>query len=177
VSAYLGAARLIDSKDYLTAAGSVLTIEARHSSYIRASLKQSPFPQAFDSPLSVNQVYSLASPFIKSCPLSNPPLPVRAFPALTLATTGPIKANSTIVLQTPGYVLSRPAASNSAQLYGAFITVIGPIFVKATPVAGGYSLVVPPGFNGQSYVVLTACDEKVSDATVAAGPAIIEISN
>jgi Ferritin-like domain len=176
VSAYLGAARLIDSKDYLTAAGSVLTIEARHSSYIRASLKQSPFPQAFDSPLSVNQVYSLASPFIKSCPTSNPPLPVRAFPALTVATPGPIKTNSTIVLQTPGYVLSGPSASNSSQLYGAFITVTGPIFVNATPVPGGYSLVVPPGVMGQSYVVLSACNEKITDTTIAAGPAIVEIS-
>ena len=177
VSAYLGAARLIDNKDYLTAAGSVLTIEARHSSYIRSLLRQSPFPQAFDNPLSVNQVYTLASPFIKSCPTTNPPLPVKAFPALTLATPGPIKASSTIVLQTSGYALADPSAANSTQLYGAFITVTGPIFVNATRVSGGYSLVVPSGINGQSYVVLTACHEQVTDATTAAGPAIIEISD
>jgi hypothetical protein len=37
--------------------------------------------------------------------------------------------------------------------------------------------VVPAGVNGQSYVVLTTCKEKVNDETVAAGPAIVEISN
>ena len=31
--------------------------------------------------------------------------------------------------------------------------------------------------NGQSYVVLTACKDVVNDDTVAAGPAIVEITN
>lgn len=168
---------MIANKQYLTAAGSVLTVEARHSAYVRSSLAQSPFPQAFDNPLSVNQVHTLAAPFIKSCPPTNPPLPVKAFPSLSVATPGPIKTNNTIVLRTSGYVLADPSATNSTQLYGAFLTVTGPVFVNTTRVTGGYSLVVPPGVNGQSYVVLTACNEKVTDATTAAGPAIVEISN
>ena len=175
-SAYLGAAALIANKDYLTAAGGILTVEARHSAYIRASLKESPFPQPFDDPLTPNEVYSLAAPFIVSCPPSNPPLPVKAYPRHALATTGPIKSGDTIVLSTPGYVLSPPSGSG-ASLYAAFITLTGPLFVEAAKVSNGYDVVVPNGINGQSYVVLTSCNETVSDATIAAGPAIVEVTN
>jgi hypothetical protein len=49
--------------------------------------------------------------------------------------------------------------------------------VKATRVAEGYSIVVAQGVNGQSYVSLIACKEKVTDTTTAAGPAIVEIPN
>jgi hypothetical protein len=161
------------NKDYLTAAGSILTIEARHSSYIRAALSQSPFPQSFDVPLDFDEVYTLAAPFITGCPSSNPPLPVKAFPSLTLGTMGTVSTGSTITLLTKGYELK--PKDGSAQLYGAFITVTGPIFVPATPVDGGYSVVIPAGVAGQSYVVLTPCNDKVTDDTVVAGPAIVEV--
>lgn len=36
---------------------------------------------------------------------------------------------------------------------------------------------MPQGFNGQNYVLLTACKDAVNNDTVVAGPAIIEITN
>lgn len=204
------------SKKYLTAAGSILTVEARHSAYIRSGLKQVPFAQPFDAPLSYNEVYSLASQFIADCPSTNPKLPVKAFPKLAAAPSdGPLKEGSTVMLQTPvssswprtvspfvpfpvvpislkrthdysahnvpfhssdipqGYILTAP--SGTTQVYAAFIAVTGPTFVKATPVDGGFSVKIPKGFAGQTYVVLTSCNENVSDDTVAAGPAILEV--
>ena len=82
VSAYLGAAADIMSKNYLTAAGSILTVESRHSAYIRASLGESPFPSPFDVPLDFDEVYTLAAPFIVSCPSTNAKLPVKVRQAL-----------------------------------------------------------------------------------------------
>ncbi|KAK4693358.1 hypothetical protein P7C71_g4027, partial [Lecanoromycetidae sp. Uapishka_2] len=180
VSAYLGAAADIMSAAYLTAAGSILTVESRHSSYIRASLGESPFPAPFDVPLTLDEVYTLASPFIVSCPSSNPTLPVKAFPALVSApTNGNITAGKEITLLTPGSIVT-PAVAGS-QIYGAFITVTGPVFAPATAVDGGFTLTVPTAPNGtapisgQSYVVLTGCNTTVSDDTVAAGPAVLEV--
>lgn len=163
------------SKTYLTAAGSILTVEARHSAYIRAKLDQSPYPQAFDAPLSYNQVFSLASGFITGCPKENPELPVKAFPAVTLdPSITEVKTGDTVKLLTPDYTLQGPKGT---PIYAAFIAVTGPTFVEAHPVEGGFEVKIPEGFAGQTYAVLTSCKEGVSDDTTAAGPAIIEISS
>ena len=81
VSAYLGAAAAIANKEYLTAAGAILTVEARHASYIRAALGEKPFPNPFDTPLDFNQVFSMAAQFITGLPAGTK-LPFMAFPSL-----------------------------------------------------------------------------------------------
>lgn len=70
----------------------------------------------------------------------------------------------------------KPADGKATTIYAAFIAVTGPTFVVAKPVDGGFEVEIPAGFAGQTYVVLTSCKDAVSDDTVAAGPAIIEIS-
>lgn len=171
VSAYLGAAADIMSKTYLTAAGSILTVEARHSAYVRNTIKQSPFPQPFDNPLGLNEVYTLAAQFITSCPSTNPPLPVKAFPVLsTSSTDASIMTGSKVTLGTKGYKIE-------GTVYAAFITVTGPIIVDAMAVDGGFEVEVPKGIAGQSYVVLTSCKTSATDDTIVAGPAIVEISS
>ena len=172
VSAYLGAAASIMDKMYLTAAGSILTVESRHSAYIRSGLDQSPFPAAFDVPLTLNEVYTLAAPFIKSCPASNPKLPVKAFPTLTLDMASapmPVKAGSEVTLKS--------STKCSGAVYAAFITVTGPVFTMLTAVDDmTYKVTIPAGVSGQSYVVLTKSNDAVTDDSVKAGPAIVEVT-
>lgn len=193
VSAYLGAAQNITNKAYLTAAGAILTVEARHSAYLRASETPegtlSPFPSPFDTPLDFDEVYSLASQFIASCPSSNAPLPVKAFPILSLTgsaaptngTSSNAKAAGIVPVATGSTItLSLAKGAFSGQVQVAWITVTGPIFADATIVNGGKSItsVVPSGIAGQSYVVALPCGQTiVTDDNILAGPAIVEVSD
>lgn len=64
VSAYNGAAPMIESKEVLTAAGSIVQVEARHAAAIRLQNKEEPSPAAFDPPLDEAQVLKAVEPFI-----------------------------------------------------------------------------------------------------------------
>jgi hypothetical protein len=65
VGAYLMAAPALTSKDTLLAAGSILTIEARHAGFLNALL-QKPLSAngAFDKPMTQAEIVSAVSPFI-----------------------------------------------------------------------------------------------------------------
>ncbi|KAJ5261082.1 hypothetical protein N7478_011677 [Penicillium angulare] len=172
VSAYLGAAASIANKTYLTAAGSILTVEARHNAYLREALGQVPFAQPFDNPLDLNEVYTLASPFITSCPSTNPQLPVKAFPSLTMTPSGNVMNGSTATLVTgAGF-----NATGNSNLSAAFITVTGPVYAPLKSTGNNQFIVtIPEGVEGQSYIVLTSSMSGVSDDNIVAGPAIVEV--
>ncbi|KAL4944382.1 ferritin-like domain-containing protein [Aspergillus oleicola] len=173
-SAYLGAAASIMDKTYLTAAGSILAVEARHSAYLRAALGEKPAAQPFDNPLGLNEVYTLASPFIASCPESNGELPVKAFPTLTMEMGGMDAVNT-------GDKVKLMAGSGfehmkTEDVHAAFITVTGPVWADVTPGdRGEFTVTIPKGVMGQSYVVLTNGVKNANDDSIVAGPAIIEV--
>ncbi|MDQ3513673.1 MAG: ferritin-like domain-containing protein, partial [Chloroflexota bacterium] len=52
VAAYAGAALFIQDESVLAAAVSIQTVEARHAGYLNLLLGDSPFPDAFDEPMS-----------------------------------------------------------------------------------------------------------------------------
>ncbi len=64
VSAYDGAAASIENVDLLNAAGSIVAVEARHASYLNLLNDEDPFPSAFETPLSRDEVLAIAGPFI-----------------------------------------------------------------------------------------------------------------
>jgi rubrerythrin len=66
VSAYNGAAPMIESPDVLAAAGSIVQIEARHAAVIRL-LNGNPISDGgFDTPLEMQAVLDAVKPFVKS---------------------------------------------------------------------------------------------------------------
>jgi rubrerythrin len=66
VSAYDGAAQFLTNPDLLTAAGSIVAVEARHASYLNLLTGEIPFPAAFEKPLTMDEVLKIAGPFIVS---------------------------------------------------------------------------------------------------------------
>jgi hypothetical protein len=86
VGAYLGAAPIIYSRTYLGAAGSILTIEARHAGYLNVLLNElmttnvENQAQSFETPLTQSQVVDLAGPFITSLN-GGPPLSFSTTPS------------------------------------------------------------------------------------------------
>jgi hypothetical protein len=69
VAAYNGAGRFLSSADFLTLAGKIVSVEARHASAIRDLLQPRSgnfAPQAFDPALSPAQVLGVAAPFIRN---------------------------------------------------------------------------------------------------------------
>lgn len=160
-------------KAYLTAAGSILTDEARHSAYLSAALGEAPFAQPFDNPLDFDEVYTIASPFFASCPSSNGKLPVKAFPSLTMTSMAAVMSGSQVELVAgSGFDMSM----STNDIYAAFITLTGPVWAPLTCTAPGkFSVTVPEGVAGQSYVVLTKGNSEATDDNIVAGPAIVEV--
>ncbi|WWC99578.1 hypothetical protein V866_006482 [Kwoniella sp. B9012] len=154
VSAYLGAASSIVEKAYVTVAGSILTTEARHQAWLYSSVEKGPaWSGPEDTPLDFDEVYSIASAFITSCPSTNPTLPVKAFPALTIADDGTV--------------------STSASTDGAFVQVIAGLTTNTFPVVNG-KVQGLPSVQGISYAVLTSQGNTtlVGDDNILAGPMI-----
>jgi len=66
VSAYDGAAQYLKDKGLLTAAGSIVAIEARHASYLNMVTGADPFPEGFEQAKSPDEILKTAGQFIKS---------------------------------------------------------------------------------------------------------------
>ena len=66
VSAYNGAAPMLQSKDLLATAGGIVQVEARHAATIRLAAGEDPAPDAFDPTMSMDEVLKAVQPFVQS---------------------------------------------------------------------------------------------------------------
>ncbi|SCU80201.1 LAFA_0B08086g1_1 [Lachancea sp. 'fantastica'] len=170
ISAYLGAAPMVTSKQYLTVAGSILATEALHQAASRNAVGEIPMANPFSTPMGANAVYSLASQFIVSCPSSNPGLPFKAYPALHFVQGMPVAQNISVSFSVSGQL-------PSAQSYITFVSGLDVIPAAATVSDNLVSAEVPYQLSGQSYAFLTSDNSgNLTDSNILFGPAILEVT-
>jgi len=166
VSAYLGGATLITDPVLLDAAGSILSIEARHSTVLNILSAGTAIPAAFDIPLKPNEILAIAAPFIDT---SSPcDLGISANPTLSVTNTGP---------PVPGTKLEFSSDALTGQ-QGLFCNMMtgGAPFSISLPME---ECVVPEGINGPVAIWITSDDQPLinnvrdrAETQLVAGPTL-----
>ncbi|PHH61886.1 hypothetical protein CDD81_7750 [Ophiocordyceps australis] len=183
VSAYLGAAPLVSDKALLSAAASITTVESRQQSVLRAFTGIEAVPQSFDAPLSPRSIFSMAAPFIKSCPEGSN-LQIDPFPALEMkGGQDPMNmaVGSNVLVSMPaGAALGTSNAQAAGPTKCAFtsggVRPAGSVFTDFSESTGCQ---VPPDVAGFTYLFLTSSEPAggaVTDDIVMAGPMPLKVS-
>ncbi|KAL0569194.1 hypothetical protein V5O48_012778 [Marasmius crinis-equi] len=170
VGAYLGAAPLVTDPVILQAAGSILTVEARHSTVLNLlSGSGTSVPAPFDIALAPSEVLSVAAPFFDGpCDLGVP-----AFPTLAITNTDTVAPGTKLEFKSDAINGTVPEDSLFCQmLLGGAASSIPLPFTDC---------VVPPDVNGPVAVFVTADgqplvsntkDRQTNNGKLLAGPAL-----
>jgi hypothetical protein len=134
VAAYLGAASLLTDPLLLTAAGSILTVEARHQTILNVlSGTGTAIPSAFDIALTPSEVLALATPFFSGpCDLGVP-----ANPVLSLTNTGLVGPGTLLTFSADGLNGSTEGFHCQMLIGGAQATLAFPIEQCVVPEING----------------------------------------
>jgi hypothetical protein len=120
------------------------------------------------TPLDLNQAFTIASRFITSCPPTNPKLPVTAYAQLTLPDLASARPGS----KTPLKFTAPGSLDRASKLYGAFLSGQEAIIV---PLDDEWkSVSIPDSLRGVVYLLVTTDADSVDDSKTIAGPTLLE---
>ncbi|KAA1117416.1 hypothetical protein PGT21_006762 [Puccinia graminis f. sp. tritici] len=182
VSAYMGAASMISQNAVLSAAVTILPVEARHSTLLNTFSGGSASPQSFDLPLSPPQVLAIVGGLLQNCQASDLGLtanqPLSIIDGVTQSTL--FTAGSILQFQTSAQVQNLEARTLSCQmLVGGMNTAL---------VMPASSCIIPSQtsngpLNGLVAVYLTSNAQPLTSSlkgqpqNVVAGPALIFVDS
>ncbi|KAJ6510285.1 ferritin-like domain-containing protein [Mycena vitilis] len=169
VAAYLGAATIIDDPVLLDAAASILTVEARHQTLLNILAGASSIPNAFDIPLTPQEVLSIAGGFIDGpCDTG-----ITGTNALTVTNTAPLKEGDLVTVSSANF-------TGTDNLFCNMMTGGAPVSINL-PLA---QCNVPAGINGPVAIWITSDDNPLANNVIdrdtvkqVAGPAIVFIDS
>ncbi|KAL8955781.1 MAG: hypothetical protein Q9193_006487 [Seirophora villosa] len=187
IGAYLGGGSLLtDDPALLTAASSILTVESRHDSYLRAGAGASPFPTNFDTALTAVFAYNLAQMFIDRCPQQ---LPITILPRLTFiaprlppSLQPPTPAGSILRFTYDPSTFFVDVDPNAPLYIGLLNMVTNVTFVETTKCGPGcVDALSPEGAAGAAFAVLSTFNgglngNQLSEFGTLAGPAEVVLS-
>ncbi|KAG6829681.1 hypothetical protein H0H92_003799 [Tricholoma furcatifolium] len=154
VGAYLGGATLLTDPSLLAAAGSILTVEARHETILNVlSASGSAIPAAFDIALAPNEALAVAAPFISGCNI-----PITGNTPLSLTNTGTVAPGTLLTFQASTMNGTIPNSSLYCQMLvgGAADSIPFPLS----------QCVVPQGINGPVALFITSDGQPLANDVV-----------
>ncbi|GAA5998117.1 hypothetical protein JCM11641_007184, partial [Rhodosporidiobolus odoratus] len=161
-----GAAGSINNTAYLTAAGSILTVEARHAAAIQFIHGYQPASQPSDTPLSASNIVTIVSPFFTSCPSGSAPT-IPGNPALNVTTAAPAIGKRLELVPSNSSVIE-----GKDTVYCGFASGLASAF--STYENGSCDIPSQNITAGQTYVLLTTGPSLLADS-ILAGPAILSL--
>jgi len=153
VGAYLGAASLVSDPVLLTAAASILTIEARHQTILNIFAGGSAIPQAFDIALTPSQVLAIAGGFVSGCDVGVP-----ANAALSITNSGSVGPGTSLSFKSSALNGSISTDKLSCQMLAG-----GLPFSISLPYN---ECVVPEGINGPVAIFITSDPQPLAASVV-----------
>ncbi|RXK39263.1 hypothetical protein M231_03483 [Tremella mesenterica] len=166
-AAFIGASGNLTDPAARQAGASILSNEARQNSKLREESGLDFFNAVnFDTALTASQAYSLAHPFLSSCPSTNPAINFTLIPPLSAAFTSgspPHKAGDEITLT---WDASQFYLGNNVHVQFLSDIYSIPMALNRTDISGGTNGMakgttrLPQGINGTAFIVATNFDGK-----------------
>lgn len=153
VGAYLGGSVLIEDPNILSAAASILTIEARHQTLLNTLNGATAVPQGFDIAFTPQQVLAIAGGFISGCE----ELGITPNDVLTVTNEGPIAPGTLLTFDFPRAAELDPNTLSCQMLIGGVTDAI------SLPLA---ECIVPDGINGPVALFITDNDQPLASNVV-----------